>query len=266
MIVGAYQFAVTGNIRNNYNNIHNAIIEASRQGVRLLIFPECAITGYPPSDIGTSADVDYEESAEVCKEIENLAKAYDMYVLVGMITKENGEYFNSAILFSPNEEHNRYDKRALWGWDSDNFTAGSRSGIFKVDDIKIGVRICFEVRFPEYFRELFEEQTALNVILFYDVADKDDIERYEMIKAHIKTRAVENVTHTLTVNSIRPYQAAPTGIYDKSGYAMKELVRNKEGLLVFNFRNSEDDFGEKGRRLISNQLIEKFPSIGQTIK
>ena len=258
MIVGAYQFAVTGNIQQNYNTIHNAIIETSRQDVRLLIFSECALTGYPPRDIETSADVDYEELAEACRKIQSLAKEYDMYVLVGMITKEDGKHFNSAMLFSPNEEYHRYDKRALYGWDSDNFTTGSKSGIFKVDDIKIGVRICFEVRFPEYFRELFEEQTALNIIMFYDVADKDDIERYEMIKAHIKTRAVENVTYTLTVNSIHPYQTAPTGIYNKSGYTMKELVRNKEGLLVFNFCNSEDDFGEKGRRLISNQLIVKF--------
>ncbi len=258
MIIGAYQFAVTGNIQENYNNIYNAIIEASKRDVRLLIFSECALTGYPPHDVETSADVDYEELAKACREIQNLAKAYDMYVLVGMITKDNGEYYNSAILFSPNEEYKRYDKRALYGWDSDNFTVGSKSGIFEVDDMKIGVRICFEVRFPEYFRELFEEQTALNVIMFYDVADKDDIERYEMIKAHIKTRAVENVTYTLTVNSISPYQTAPTGIYNKSGYTIKELARNKEGLLVFNFCNSEDDFGEKGRRLISNQLIVKF--------
>lgn len=46
-----------------------------------------------------------------------------------------------------------YDKRALWGWDKDNFTPGEGGGIIEYGDIKIGIRICFEVRFPEYFRE-----------------------------------------------------------------------------------------------------------------
>ncbi len=174
MKIGAYQFAVTGNIRKNFNNIRNGIIKASRKGIRLLIFPECAMIGYPPRDINSSADVDYEELDRVYKEIESLAKEYDMYVLVGTIMKEHDECFNSALIFTSNGDRYRYDKRALWGWDSDNFIAGNRSGIFEIDGIKIGVRVCFEIRFPEYFRELYSEQTALNVVLFYDVADNDD--------------------------------------------------------------------------------------------
>ncbi len=90
------------------------------------------------------------------------------------------------------------------------------------------------------------------------VADNDDTERYELIKSHIRTRAVENVTYTLTVNSTYPYQTAPTGIYDKSGCTIKELNRNVEDLLIFDFNNTEDDFGEKGRRSISNQLTDRF--------
>ena len=93
----------------------------------------------------------------------------------------------------------------------------------KKSNMYILVRICFEVRYPEYFRELYRENTALNIILFYDVADSDDIERYELIKSHIRTRAVENVTYTMSVNSIRPYQTAPTGIFDKSGRTINEL-------------------------------------------
>lgn len=68
------------------------------------------------------------------------------------------------------------------------------------DDFKIGVRICFEVRFPEYFRELYKADTDFNVVIFYDVANKDDIERYELIKAHLKTRDVENIN---IINDIR---------------------------------------------------------------
>lgn len=133
---------------------------------------------------------------------------------------------------------------------------GFAFGIFEIDGWKIGVRICFEVRFPEFFRELYEEHTDLNIIMFYDVADFDDVERYELIKSHVRTRAVENVTYTLAVDTICPYQTAPTALYDRSGCPMMELKRNKEGLLVYDLEKTEPDLGERGRIEISNQFMK----------
>lgn len=72
------------------------------------------------------------------------------------------------------------------------------------------------------------EQTDLNVILFYDVSDFADAARYDLIKAHIQTRAVENVTPALSVNTTRPYQTAPTGLYSASGRTLKELKKGEE--------------------------------------
>lgn len=118
--------------------------------------------------------------------------------------------------------------------------------------MKVGIRICFEVRFPEFFRELYQAHTDLNIILFYDVSDDNDVERYELIKSHIQTRAVENITYTLSVNSIYPYQTAPTALYDRSGYPLIELIRNEEKLLVYNLEIKQPDFGEQGRKQISN--------------
>ena len=101
---------------------------------------------------------------------------------------------------------------------------------------------------------MYQEHTDLNIVLFYDVSDYDDVERYELIKSHIRTRAVENVTYTLTVDAICPYQTAPTALYDKSGCSLVELERNQEKLLVYDFENAEPDFGELGRKEISDWL------------
>ena len=90
--------------------------------------------------------------------------------------------------------------------------------------------------------------------MFYDVSDFNDIERYETIKAHIRTRAVENVTYTLSVNSISPYQTTPTVLYDKSGRTLIELKQNEENLLVYDLKNMQLDFGEQGRKEISDWL------------
>ena len=63
-----------------------------------------------------------------------------------------------------------------------------------------------------------------------------------------------NLTYTLSVDSISPYQTAPTALYDRSGSALIELDRNVEKLLVFDIEKTEPDFGEQGRIEISNNM------------
>ena len=254
--IGAYQFAVTSDIKHNLEIVINSTIKAAQEGVELLVFPECALTGYPPRDIENSAVVNFYELDYAYEQLQSLVDKNEIHIMIGTIIREDEKYHNSAIAFSHHKEKKFYHKRALWGWDRDNFTVEDGNGIFEIDGWKIGVRICFEVRFPEFFRELYNEHTDLNIIMFYDVADFDDKERYELIKAHIRTRAVENVTYTLSVDTICPYQTAPTALYDKSGYSLIELKRNEESMLVYNLEKSEPDFGEKGRIEILDWLLK----------
>lgn len=257
MKIGTYQFAVSGDMERNFQTMKQAIAQASQQTVRVLAFPECALTGYPPRDIASSTVVDFEKAGACCDEFARLAAQHDMYVIVGTITEDMGKHYNSAIVFAPDGEKTVYNKRALWGWDRDNFCPGNECGVVEIDGVKFGIRICFEVRFPEYFRELYRENTNLNFILFYDVSDWDDTGRYDLIKGHIRTRAVENVCHILSVDAISSYQTAPTGLYDMSGGTVCELERNKEGLLVYDFHPAEMDLGERGRKEISDDLAKR---------
>jgi predicted amidohydrolase len=72
---------------------------------------------------------------------------------------------NSVAIISPSKTIDYYDKRALWGWDLDNYSPGTISnGIVIINGIKIGIRICFEIRFPEYFRELYKENVDIAII------------------------------------------------------------------------------------------------------
>lgn len=179
-----------------------------------------------------------------------------MYLVVGSITKDGDTYHNSAITFAPDGSRSVSHKRALWGWDRDNFSPAVGAEILNVDGFRVGVRICFEVRFPEFFRELYRK-TDLNLILFYDVSREDSADRYELIKAHIRTRSVENVCHTLSVDAIAPWQTAPTALFDRSGGIVAELERNREGLLVCDLEMTDPDFGEQGRLELSDWLVHR---------
>jgi predicted amidohydrolase len=255
MKIAAYQFAVSGDIHQNYCIIKKAIYEASNQEVSLLAFPECCLTGYPPLSIPNTDSVDFKLVDNLLGELQTISDETEMSLVVGTICREGNSIFNKAVVFRPGMPMASYDKRALWGWDRNNFVKGNNIGVFKINGITVGIRICFEVRFPEYFRELYLENTDLNIILFYDVSDNSNIDRYNLLKAHLQTRAVENVCPILSVNTIAPFQTAPTMFIGKSGQVIAECNRNQENLLVCNFENTELDFGEKGRRTLTCELL-----------
>lgn len=256
MRVGAYQFGVTGNIDENRKIILKAISEAVSQKLDLLVFPECALTGYPPYDIPNSAAVDFHRVMACLEELQIVASKKKLCIVMGTILKEQEKIYNSAVVFVPNCKPFVYSKRALWGYDKSNFSSGHSGGVFRLSDRKIGVRICFEVRFPEYFRELYREDTDLDIILFYDISKQEDLQRYELIRSHIRTRAVENVCPILTANTSAAFQTAPTALFGRSGQVLLEQERNKEGLLQYDLDFPPISFGEQGRKEISDLLIK----------
>lgn len=255
MIIAAYQFAVTGNIRDNLNRIRSAILQAAKAGARLLVFPECALTGYPPRDLPSSAAVDFAALDEAHEALQALSDRHQMYLIVGTMTETEHGIQNTARIIRPGQPALLYHKRALWGWDRDNFVPGDEPGIVEIDGLRIGVRICYEVRFPEFFRELYRQKTDLNVVLFYNVSDRDDPDRYDLIRGHLRTRAVENVCPILSVNAIKPWQTAPTMLTDASGTVLFEAERSREALTVFDFEPTQPDFGERGRKELSDRLL-----------
>jgi len=255
MKIAAYQFAVSDDIQKNYCIIKKAIYEASKQEVSLLVFPECCLSGYPHESIANNDSIDFKLVDTLLGELQTVSDETKMSLVIGTIFKEGNCVFNRAVVFRPGMPMASYDKRALWGWDEENFAKGNNPGVFKINGITVGIRICFEVRFPEYFRELYMENTDLNIILFFDVTDDENTDRYNLIKAHLQTRAVENVCPILSVNAIEPFQTAPTMFVGKSGQVIAECNRNQENLLVCNFEKTDLNFGEKGRRTLSDELL-----------
>jgi len=192
MKTAVFQFAAGSVIADNFAAIQRAISEAHRNRVRLLVFQECALCGYPPVEAESVRSIDFTLMDSCIAEIKSLAKQCDMYIALGTIRKSDERYYDSILIIDPTGEFTGiYDKRALWGWDKDNFEPGQSDGIYQVDDIKVGFRICYEVRFPEYFRELFAAGASLCFVSFCDVSKKVDDERYAIQKSHLITRAAK---------------------------------------------------------------------------
>lgn len=254
MRLAAYQFAVCGDLKKNTEKIKEAIEKAASEKADFIAFPECALSGYPPTDIANSKDFDFKALPAVLNELQELSDKHNITVLIGSIAFDE-KYVNRAFLIAPKRDIRHYDKRALYGYDSDNFERGNTDGIFEINGLKVGVRICFEVRFPEYFREAYKAGTDLDVVIFYAVSDFDDTEKYEVMRSHIISRAAENVTPILSVDAITPFQSAPTCFINASGRILAEAKRNEEELLIFDFEKRELNFGEIGRKRESDRLL-----------
>lgn len=92
--------------------------------------------------------------------------------------------------------------------------------------------------------------------VFYDISGQEDPQRYELIRSHIRTRAVENICPILTVNTSAAFQTAPTALIGRSGQVLSEQERGREGLLQYDLDFPPLGFGEQGRKEFSDLLIK----------
>lgn len=247
MKLAVYPFASTGDIQQNLQAIQRGADQAARAGVRLLVFHECALCGYPPVEAHMTA-ITPEAVEAALHAVADCARRHGLYLAVGTVRYEAEHVFNSMVLFDcAGNRMGVYDKESLWGWDGENFARGCRPGIFEIDGIRLGFRICFDVRFPESFRAMYRRQVPLCFVTFSDTVPEQDPARYDRIRAFLMTRAMENVMTVVSVNSLSRYQTAPNAVFDPNGMVVSELPPQQEALLIYDYQVPEPGFGMRGR-------------------
>ena len=135
---------IVGDIKFNAQKMLDLSIEANNAGAHLIIFPELALTGYPPEDLlfrdGFINQVK-DEITNFC----NLAPS-GISILFGAPNKTDDFLFNSAYLIQHNRIINIYNKQELPNYgvfdEKRYFASGDDSFLFECQNTKIGVLIC----------------------------------------------------------------------------------------------------------------------------
>ena len=135
---------IVGDIKLNAQKMLDLSIEANNAGAHLIIFPELALTGYPPEDLlfrdGFINQVK-DEITNFC----NLAPS-GISILFGAPNKTDDFLFNSAYLIQNNRIINIYNKQELPNYgvfdEKRYFSSGVDSFVFECQNTKIGVLIC----------------------------------------------------------------------------------------------------------------------------
>ncbi len=147
--IGLCQINTTvGDIKGNTRKILDYMARGKRAGADLLVFPEMAITGYPPEDL-----LFMPKFIEAnLKAIKTIARATsNITAIVGFVHKE-GDIFNSAALLHHGRLINVYSKVYLPNYgvfdELRYFRPGKENFIFTLQSIPIGISICEDLWYP----------------------------------------------------------------------------------------------------------------------
>ncbi|RYE75200.1 MAG: carbon-nitrogen hydrolase family protein, partial [Myxococcales bacterium] len=142
-----------GNTQHNIGRVLRNVAVLAEQGVNLAVFPECALTGYGAGDAAEAWRIALEP--EELDPIADAACNLKIGILVGTLLRDGDKVVNAAFLFLPDGRRHEYRKTHLPFMGADRFaTAGDCLEPIDTPWGRLGVLVCFDLRFPESARTL----------------------------------------------------------------------------------------------------------------
>ncbi len=147
--IGLCQINTTvGDIEGNTKKILDYIAKGKKMGADLLVFPEMAVTGYPPEDLLLMPKF-IEANLRAVNKITKATTS--ITAIVGFVHKD-GDIFNSAALLHNGKMIDVYSKTYLPNYgvfDEDRyFQVGKENFIFTLKSTPIGMSICEDLWYP----------------------------------------------------------------------------------------------------------------------
>lgn len=145
-----------GNVTTNRQRIIDELRSAASRGANLVIFPECALTGYCFESLEEAAPHAEALNGRSADEIVNACRETGAYVITGFIERDGSNFYNAAMLLGPDGVIGGYRKVHLPFLGIDRFlTPGDKAfNVFDLPIGKIGINICYDASFPEAARAL----------------------------------------------------------------------------------------------------------------
>ncbi len=195
--IAVIQMTSSANLEENLRLMESRVKEAAQAGAYLVAFPEMAYFIGP--QIQSLATVDKFEP--IFERFSKWAQDYEIAVLPGSVREpvpnSPGRYFNTLPVFSVEGTPTAYYRkihlfRATLGehnyFEGHYCEAGSDIVVTEIAGMKVGLAICFDLRFPELFRAL-KKRGAEVVILPSAFTAPTGQAHWETL---IRARAIEN--------------------------------------------------------------------------
>lgn len=140
----------------NRDKIINQTRAAAERDAKLIIFPECALTGYAFASLEEATPFAERLDGPSSEALGNVCRETGVFVAAGFIEADSGGFYNSVMLVGPEGLVGGYRKVHLPFLGIDRFLSpGDRQfQVFELPFGKVGMNICYDISFPEAARVL----------------------------------------------------------------------------------------------------------------
>lgn len=148
---------------SNRSSLQALLAQASDQGAGIAFLPECFTSmsnGLIPTPYLMQAD---HLKCSIFKDLSDLAKKYQIKLIGGSAATQTADGILNRVynLNEHGELISTYDKRRLFACkineksitESDIYTAGNQATLLPIGELKIGIGVCFDIRFSEFALE-----------------------------------------------------------------------------------------------------------------
>ena len=201
MRIAAAQISCSlGDPPGNLRKVESFMSRAQKSGADLVVFPEMVDTGYALPAIRTYAA---PWTDGFVPGLQQLAKELSLAVVCGVSEREGETIYNSQIVLDPTGKIiASYRKTHLFTAPPIEehlcFAPGKRLAEFAFRDLRFGMSICYDLRFPEIYRNL----AIHNHVNAFVISSAWPFPRVEHFRTLAVARAIENQSYVIAANRV----------------------------------------------------------------
>lgn len=234
MIVAAAQIdSKLGKVEMNLARVMGHSGEAVGNGAGLVVFPECALTGYQFESREEALEAAQAIPGPITDAMSLLCAELRAHVIFGMLELHDGRLFNTAVMTGPDGILFKYHKNHIPFQGVDRFVdkGDVPFQLCTAGELSIGLEICYDIFFPESAR-VHSLLGADLICLPTNFATTGVVERAGHI---INTRAIENKVYVLSCNRVGEERSYPfcgrSKIVDPMGTTLAEAGDDGEEII-----------------------------------
>jgi predicted amidohydrolase len=175
----------------------SVVARAAGAGARLVVLPEMCATGFTMAADAWAEPLDGPSATRLAA----AAARHQVWVVAGLAARPApGEPpVNVAAVFDPaGALRAAYRKRRLFAYAGEHasYAPGRDPVVVDVDGVRVCPLVCYDLRFPELFREVARDVDAFVLIANWPAA------RAAHWEALTRARAIENLAYLVAVNRV----------------------------------------------------------------